>query len=106
VPYEVKFGSDESEWKQVPPDAYPTSAYPLVLGKNLIKYTAFIEETGELRSRRIISTDGFRIEYEDEKEIRRFKIESGMIVSISWGGSAVSVLQESRAAAILGAKFE
>lgn len=96
----------DGDWQRVPERAYPTSAYLLVLRAGLPRYRAFIEGTGEIEDRTIRSEEGLLVEYANARIVRKFQIERGQVVYISWGGTAESHLVGSKKEAVWGTVYE
>jgi len=103
--------SDWIEFKEQV-DVYPTSALPLILPRvnegEEYEYTQFIEGQGMIGKRAILKSEGEGVvsEYVEGTLMRRVVIREGVIVEYGWGGSAKSVLCESRTEAIKGTRWE
>jgi peroxiredoxin len=103
-PTRVKMGG--SPWQDVPEDAFPTCAYPLVLCSRRSRYRAFVEGTGEIEHRDLHRHGGHVVESRQGRVTRRFDLDGDQIVSIEWGEAAESRLVGSRSEAVRGTVFE
>ena len=96
----------DDAWQEVPPDAYPTSAYPLLVPRvrDRLVHRAIREgDGGDLGETLLVRTGDTVTETRAGQVIRVFTLDAqGTIVAIDWGGGATSTLRADRAAAMAG----
>ena len=90
----------EGDWidcASLPPDHFPTSAYPLLVRSGVNRYVAIDEETGMLSPRELEHLSDRVIERQQGTPIRTFHLRDGVIVRIDWGGAVSSLRTASEA---------
>lgn len=87
-------GGDWVDIASLPPDHFPTAAFPLVVRHGLTSYEAIDEETGET-SHRVVEREGSLIIERDGERVvtRRFEERFGRITWIDWGGATSTLLE-------------
>ena len=105
------YRSGEGGWQSMEEfgeDHYPTSAYPLLLGKvkDRYVYQSIDEGSGEVQGETVLVRSGKRI-IEKRRHITRrvFWMDGNIPIKIDWGGP-VSMLQETPERARMGSPFE
>ena len=92
---------EEVEWRAMddyPEDAYPLSAFPLLLSRvaDEYRYRPIDEGTGEVGAERVLRRTGDVVaEMSEEVTHRSFTMDGSIPVAIDWGG-AISRLRSGR----------
>ncbi len=113
-PFTLRYAGDrvtayqigDGPWQVVPPDRYPTSAYPLLVPRvrERMVHQAIREGDGSDLGETVLVRDGDIVtETRGGQVVRVFRLDAqGAIVAIDWGGGATSTLRADRAAAVAG----
>jgi hypothetical protein len=101
----VRCKAGETDWRVVPEDSYPSSAFPLVVRKRLTQYRCFDEASGRLKDVQVTYTEDDVVEEVDGVPRRRFRVQGDDIVWIWWGGTAQSELKPSLREAVAGTPY-
>lgn len=98
----TKFKIGDGRWYDVPEGTYPSSTYPLLLREGVEHYLSLDEGSGEVSDVELHYDGDTVTELVDGVVRRRFRTRNGVVVWISWGGTAESTLKNSKAEAFTG----